>query len=439
MIGQRETSRRAFIQQSLAAGFSVGVVLSGCGGSSSGGGDAGGQVTMLSFSPLGPKIGDLVVPLYNGRYNDGKVSFRHQSIGADDIWQRLSAGFAARGKDLPDLLMIEYTRMPGYLQQFPEALANLSKLGADKHRTNFSAVAWNYCSLKNAVYALPWDIGPVGVFYREDDFAKAKVDASEVETWDQYLDATARVRRATKKRALTFTPSSDHGPLEIMLQQQGRYYFDDAGKVAVNSPETRQALDVLRRLYDGGLALSGSKAAEIALKNELVSTSMGGAWMAGSIRLQVPDQSGKWRMMRLPAFAPGGNHGSNDGGSAFAVNAASPRVKDAYRFVELAMANREVQLKLVDKFFYLPALNTTYDAPEFSGGLSEYYGNQPVMKTLIDLLPSIPNVTVTSDFGRARDVMLGVQQQVVARGADPDHALAAAAEEIARATGRDIA
>jgi lactose/L-arabinose transport system substrate-binding protein len=46
----------------------------------------------------------------------------------------------------------------------------------------------------DAAYAMPWDSGPVAVFYRRDFYEKAGVDPAKIKTWDDFIAAGKKVR-----------------------------------------------------------------------------------------------------------------------------------------------------------------------------------------------------------------------------------------------------
>jgi lactose/L-arabinose transport system substrate-binding protein len=83
---------------------------------------------------------------------------------------------------------------------------------------------------------------------------------------------------------------------------------------------------------------------------------------------------------------------------------------------------------------YLPALDDEYfSAPQ------DYFGGQPVYELFAEQTAQIPSITFTTDNAEASDIVANAVVAAVLNGADPATVLQDAAEQIATATGREIA
>ncbi|MFF1875811.1 extracellular solute-binding protein [Kitasatospora herbaricolor] len=128
----------------LAAGVALAAVaigLTGCSGS-----DASScqnkivkpdatQVTMWAWYPEF----EPVVDLFNNSHDDVQICWTNAGAGNDEYTKFSTATEAGSGA--PDVVMLETEVVPSYIAQ--GAIENLSKLGADKVKDNYSEGAWS--------------------------------------------------------------------------------------------------------------------------------------------------------------------------------------------------------------------------------------------------------------------------------------------------------
>ncbi|MFP3441779.1 extracellular solute-binding protein, partial [Pantoea sp. SIMBA_133] len=89
-----------------------------------------------------------------------------------------------------------------------------------------------------------FDGGPTGVFYRTDIFEEAGVNAEDIKTWDDYIEAGKTIKEKTDKAMIGLDLNGDDGLYRMMLNQQGTFYFDDEKNVALTSEESKKAMEV---------------------------------------------------------------------------------------------------------------------------------------------------------------------------------------------------
>jgi lactose/L-arabinose transport system substrate-binding protein len=173
-----------------------------------------------------------------------------------------------------------------------------------------------------------------------------------------------------------------------------------------------------------------------ATKGGKAATAPTAAWWSGTLTSEMPELKGRFDVLPLPAFAPGGVRTSNSGGSDLAVTAQSKNPELAWAFAEFLLADTGNQVSMLknEGIFpaYLPALADPFvDAPQ------EYYGGRPAFRVFADLAKAIPPVEYTKDDAKAGDIVDSTVSGVLLRGDDPAKALASAARQIVAATGRD--
>jgi multiple sugar transport system substrate-binding protein len=121
-----------------------------------------------------------------------QICWNNVGQGGDEYTKVQTAITAKKG--LPDVVMLEADHLATY--EIQGALVDISKLGADKVKSNFSAGAWNDVSgAGGAVYAAPVDGGPIALIYRTDIFKKYGITTPPT-TWDEYAADAAKVKAA---------------------------------------------------------------------------------------------------------------------------------------------------------------------------------------------------------------------------------------------------
>ncbi|MER7585078.1 extracellular solute-binding protein [Kitasatospora sp. NPDC097691] len=443
-------SRRDLLRTSGAGllALAAGGTLAACGGSGSGsasGGDADtGTVTVWSWATAAEALRG-IVPAFE-KDNPG-IKVDVQDIGEPAIWDKITVGLAAGGQGLGDVLHIGCDYLPGYMEKFPGGLANLSELGADAHKDEFAKGLWPVVTGKDGhAYALPWEVNPLGFFYRKDYFDKAGIDPESLTTWDDLIAAADRFKAANPGIAViglnkAANPTPDLDFLQGLMQLQGAFYFDLQGKITVASEPAVRALTIVKRLEEAGLIgdTPGVQSWVPVMKSGKLAVAAMPAWVAHYLEKKFPDQSGNWRLTKPPAVTPGGKRTALVNSTHLAVSASSPRRRAAWKFVEYALTRTASVNAMFNAGGVFPALTTAYTDPLYSAP-SAYYGGQPVLKTFADLATDGGDPTnYSGDYARALKLVSDAQTKVLLKGADPAAVLQDAAKQLAQQTGRTIA
>lgn len=367
-----------------------------------------------------------------------EVKVKVEAINRQDMYDKLTAGLTAGGVGLPDVVTIETERLEAFSGKFPEGLMNLTERAA-KYEKDFDPLRWDRSYLKGRVRAMPWDVAPAGLFYRVDLFQKAGVNPATIETWDDFIEAGKKIQAANPGvKLLAIDPLRDDTLFRLMLNQQGSFYFNKDGKISLASPEAVNAMTVIQKLQTAGLLLTvdGHTGLVNANKNGQVAAQPAGSAWSGTLTQSMPEMSGKWDVMLLPALTKGGNRATGLGGSVLAVPSKTKNVEAAWAFVEYSLATKDGQNNIFKNFGMLPAYQPAYSDPFYTTP-QPYFNNKPVWKTLLDELPQVKPVVYTIDYPVAQSVSLEAQNEVL-KGADPKTALETAADELKQKVGRDL-
>jgi len=423
----------------LAALMGMTLVLTACSSSSTTEPQADatkGEIKVWGWN-IAAKSLQAIVPEFNKKYPDIKVVV--EDIGRTDVYDKVTAGLSANGAGLPDVIQMETERLPIYTHQFPDGFANLSKLGADAYKDKISASKWQQAAVKDKIIAMPWDIGPAGVFYRTDLFQKAGVDPKAIETWDDLIAAGKKIKQETGTALLPIDVANDDALFRMMLNQLQTYYFDESGNIDLTSEKSVKAMSKIKEMQDAGLVVNanGWDGTVTATKNGSVATVPFGVWYSGTIQDQAPELKGKWDVMQLPAFEKGGNRASNLGGSNLVVPAASKNQSLAYKFVEFAMTDVGAQMVMMKQFGLFPSLLETYKDPFFAEPQA-FFNNQPIYQMFAEQSNKIAGVNYTNDYSRALKHVADAQASILLKGTSVKDGLASAAKQIAGESKRKV-
>jgi lactose/L-arabinose transport system substrate-binding protein len=307
------------------------------------------------------------------------------------------------GVGAPDVTQLQCAEVPYYVAS--GRLTDLTDL-ARPYEKQFAKPPWANCVHEGRIYAIPWDMGPCGIFYKRDIFAKYSVDIDPIETWDDYVAMGERLYDKSGGHTKLF-PMSVGGALgsyfALLLQQARGEVFDKQGRISVDSAATRKVLRVLRRM------LQSRARADInvfsheffaSLPTETVATYPIAVWFGSSIKDYAKQTSGNWGVFRLPAIEPGGLRVSDWGGSVLAIPDQSMHKDEAWKFIEFTLCTRETQLVNYRDHDLFPTLTTTFDDPLFDEP-DPFFGGQKVRRFFATGLENIPVINRTQNWSEA--------------------------------------
>ena len=357
------------------------------------------------------------------KYPDVEIEF--VSMGRGDVYDKLAVGLLA-GSGLPDVVSLEDDRVQSYIAKFPNGFADLTDIIAPIKDDFIQSKLMAVTSPDGRIMAFPWDAGPAGLLYRKDLFDAVGANADNVKTWDDYIDVGKRILELTggKTKLISVDMKSDDDIFRLLMNQLGTYYFDMDGNTVIGEEKAIQAMSLLKRMNDEGVIYNrdGYGDTLTAIKGELVASIPYGAWYTGNIINSVPEQHGKWAVMRIPAFESGGNTSAMLGGSALLVTNSSQNKEVALEFAKFAMTDLEAVIEGFDKQTLLPAYLPAYDHPIFEEG-EPAFGGQPIWKLFGEISEDIPPLNYTANFAEAKESVINAQARILLRGADVEETM----------------
>lgn len=356
-----------------------------------------------------------------------------------DVYQQLQLG-AIAGGGLPDVTAIENS----HLRQFVElGIFHDITDRAEAYVPLMNEFKWLEADMDGRTYAMPWDSGPVVLYYRRDVFDEAGVNAEDIQTWEDYYQAAQVIMEETGVPMWQQATARNNARLfEILMWQRGLGYIDPADGSVILDQEAGvlEILEFMGRFWQEDLYVDAEEWTDSWYRNfaeGTVATHPGAVWMGTFFKdWMAPEAAGNWGVIRLPMWEEGGSQASNDGGSSLAVLETSTQKDAAWAYVEFHLGRTDSQLTMYLETDIFPSLETTYDDPVFNEA-DPYYGEQVVRQIFAEVVQEIPAAGIYNVDYQEMNSLVQEQIQRFAMGqVSAQDALATAASEIRSRTGR---
>ncbi len=366
------------------------------------------------------------------------VTFKYVVRPPADTYRNIQLAIAA-GTGAPDVSVIEDSHLPQYVHI--GALADITDW-VKPYVSKMVSYKWNWTKKSNRYYAMPWDPGPVAVFYRRDVFQKAGVDPASIQTWDDFYQAAKTIKQKTGAFMWQQAKARNDGRLlETLLWQQGTGYVDSSGNVILDKDtKIQQTLEYIGRFWTDGLAADQEPWTDPWYKGQASGTSatvIDAVWMGTFFKSFIaPKAAGSWGVFMLPVWQPGGSRASNDGGSVLAIFDQSSQKDAARAYVEFHLGQDGSQLKIYEKTDIFPSLKSAFEDPFFQEA-DPYFGDQKVRTMFAEIAAKIPDAGIYSTDYQLMSSLATPEIQKFALGQQSaQQALANAAQLIRERTHR---
>lgn len=330
---------------------------------------------------------DKVVDNFNELNDDVQVCWTNAGQGADQ-YDKFQTSIVA-GTGAPDVVMLEADRVANF--QIQDSLVDISDLGVDAVRGNFSEGAWKDVSVGDAVYAVPIDGGPMAMIYRTDVFEK--YDITPPTTWDEYRAAAQKVKDAGGP-LFGDLGANTAAVYFALVQQKGAqpFEFDPANPteigVDLNDQDSKDVLDYWGELVSDGLVGTVDQFTPeyiAGVVNGDYATYISAAWAPGYLTgagVGGGEDEGTWASAPLPQWDPANPIAANWGGSALAVTTQAPD-KELAAKVALGLYADDASLKdgWVNQVIF-PLNQNVLTSDEFLNAEVEFFGGQSVNKEI---------------------------------------------------------
>lgn len=284
------------------------------------------------------------------------IEVRVEYVSSDDYFSstRLLSSFAS-GQG-PDIFFVSQ----GTFKRFAEAnfLYPLTDLFTPQIRSDFYPPALDSVSIGNDIYAVPFEMELLGLFYNKRMFSEHHLQPPT--TWEE-MEQDAKVLKTADVSGLTIETYDgvykNFSWLPFLWQTGANLLTDDGKHSALSEGNAVQMYQFFRGMVDQGLLnLRPSRpATDIGiLANGETAMQVSGTWNVRMLETEFADQP--IGVVPLP-IPEGGTPTTIAGGWKLAVNRQSEHAEEAAKFVMWAFGGDEsIPLKWVNdvKFAYSP-------------------------------------------------------------------------------------
>ncbi|MEI0493433.1 extracellular solute-binding protein [Brachyspira intermedia] len=369
-----------------------------------------------------------------------KIKVNVQEFGGVQAYEKYGVVLAS-GKEIPDIMQIESDYVQTFTETYPQRFMDLRNYINIEGQVDPSKMSTSYDS-EGRLVSIPWDSGPVAMFYRADMFQEAGIDPNSIVTYDDFIKAGKQLQEKFPNVKMTGFPySRDDNLWRCLLVQNEVYFLNSKGEITISSDKSVESISMLKRFIDEGIAMNTVNwdSSIMANKNGDIASYIIGGWWGGTIKDQMPEMKGKWKIMPMPAFTANGLRASSLGGSDLSITATDPiKQAAAIEFIKQTLMNVDNQIIMYEKYGLFPSYLPAYDDPRFLKS-DDYFGDD-YNSILANITKEIPQVIYTTkDYAEIRNVSMSSYEEVLNNNADIKQTLDNAASQINSATGRTIA
>jgi multiple sugar transport system substrate-binding protein len=321
---QTKISRRTALKYGAATAATL--ALAACG--ANGGAGNTGSTTLQMWIWAGPSIQQsafkAVAATYPKDFKNVKLNVTVIPNGDPGVAQQLSLALAAH-KNLPDLLMLNYTEVP----EFAEAgvLEDLSHL-INPVKNDLYTGALGVSTYNGTYVTIPWQLKSKLFYYRADLFEQAGINPATIVTVDDFITAGHQFHAKFPKQYILNLGQQPVNYLygELFSAFPNTSFADRSGQYDLTTnPAFSESLGFLKSIHDSGIAYPIDDFTAdwpAAIKNGTICGFLIANWMQDFLPgYATSAQAGKWQATYWPKLFPDADerYGSDAGGSVWVV------------------------------------------------------------------------------------------------------------------------
>jgi len=249
-----------------------------------------------------------------------------------ESYQALRLALAAGGQGLPDLIMMNYIGVPEFAAA--EQLLDLGPLMAP-YKDQLTPGARALSSYEGKLVGVPIQVKAKLWYFRKDLFQKAGIDVAKVKTFEDYVEAGQKYRKANPKSYfMNLGPQPIHYWYFMILSHWDDVRVaDKSGNYQITkNPHFAELFKWLKTWSGSGIAFKTddwSPDWQPAFADETIGGSLISNWMNGFLPKFAPAQKGKWGLALWPEF---NRTGSEAGGGVVCIPKGAKNPEAAFEF-----------------------------------------------------------------------------------------------------------
>ena len=140
--------------------------------------------------------------------------------GVTGRWIQAKLTTALAGGTAPDVTQIEFDHLPQYIAA--HELVNIAQY-VSSYKSDFPTWTWDQVSQGSAVYAVPEDIGPMGLLYQPSVLKKYNLPVPT--TWGQFASDAVALHKANPNMYMTWLETGEGDLWESLFWQAGAFPY----------------------------------------------------------------------------------------------------------------------------------------------------------------------------------------------------------------------
>lgn len=243
-----------------------------------------------------------------------------------NFYAKLTTALAAGNG--PDVTQVELDHLPQFTQAHD--LVNIAQYDG-KYKSEYPAWVWSQVTQGSNLYAMPEDIGPMGLMYQPSVLKKYHLPVPT--TWATYASDAVALHKANPAISMTYFPVNDGDYLEALFWQAGARPYqllpNGTWKIDVDGPIEQKVLNYWGKLVDEkAIPVDNDFTADWGhhIANDMYASYVGAAWgptyEVDTYLTKAHPQT--YAVGELPQWTAGAVADANWGGSTNAVTKDAP-------------------------------------------------------------------------------------------------------------------
>ena len=304
---------------------------------------------------------------------------------------------------------------------------------------------WSY---RDRIFGIPHDLHPVVLLYRDDLFKASGVEMTKIETWDDFIAAGKKATRdldgdgKIDQYAIVLDRKTESDYFNLLLQRGGGF-FDVDGNVIIDSDIAIETLEFFTSLFNEHKIATpvygnwhGDPSNYAAMQEGKILSVLAPDWYVGLLKSQVPQMSGKWKAISMPAWEHGGRRTTTRGGTMIGITKQCKNPDLAWELLKFTYFDRSGLINRYETTSIIPPLKAAWDAPIYKKP-DAYLGGQSIGELFIKLAPDLPPRYQNPYWSEAADLLNDAIFAAVTEKQTPRQALTQLAEKVRSLIAKD--
>ncbi len=304
---------------------------------------------------------------------------------------------------------------------------------------------WSY---RDRIFGIPHDLHPVVLLYRDDLFKASGVEMTKIETWDDFIAAGKKATRdldgdgKIDQYAIVLDRKTESDYFNLLLQRGGGF-FDVDGNVIIDNDIAIETLEFFTSLFNEHKIATpvygnwhGDPSNYAAMQEGKILSVLAPDWYVGLLKSQVPQMSGKWKAISMPAWEHGGRRTTTRGGTMIGITKQCKDPDLAWELLKFTYFDRSGLINRYETTSIIPPLKAAWDAPIYKKP-DAYLGGQSIGELFIELAPDLPPRYQNPYWSEAADLLNDAIFAAVTEKQTPRQALTQLAEKVRSLIAKD--